>query len=411
MSRYILMIGTALVVICVSLVYFQRESEQKGRHVFFLTEPTLVALDQETFNNERLFENATVLTATSLDLKTLLRQFSKTISAMTISPQTETLYISEGFNLIQISVGQKKSDEFFNLKSYLQSPIVALSPHPDSPKKLYGLCQNREMKVIDISTTVPVIKSLGFVDMIPQNMTVEEMWDNPQTHFLTLSLSQDKDTMLVEIDPEHPQEIIKELTLPKTQIKSGFYVSRELLVTIDPKYSLHIIDWEKQMIIGKYSPNQDFQYAHLYKHPPAGFSLAHQKLYLVTQEGSLMELRWKANKNVIVLNRDIKLENGKVVLNWKMPKYSKQALYFAELSLTPKEGKMPAAAKKKLLPLPPQKTQVPLGPLKKSSVELPLIETAYRTLDVSLFAIQSSNGKMMAPATTFTIDTEKVSHK
>jgi len=149
------MIGTALVVICVSLVYFQRESEQKGRHVFFLTEPTLVALDQETFNNERLFENATVLTATSLDLKTLLRQFSKTISAMTISPQTETLYISEGFNLIQISVGQKKSDEFFNLKSYLQSPIVALSPHPDSPKKLYGLCQNREMKVIDISTTVP----------------------------------------------------------------------------------------------------------------------------------------------------------------------------------------------------------------------------------------------------------------
>ena len=127
-------------------------------------------------------------------------------------------------------------------------------------------------------------------------------------------------------------------------------------------------------------------------------------LYLTDDQSQLMMLSWKANTNVIVLNRDVVLEKGKVVLHWKLPIKNTKVFYFAELSLTPRSI---ASARHKTLPLPPEKTRMPYGPMKKSSLELPLVETVYQSFDVSLFAIHSSNGKIVAPASTFTIDTEK----
>ena len=235
-------------------------------------------------------------------------------------------------------------------------------------------------------------------------MTIEEMWLNPITPTLTVALSQGEDSLLIELDPENWNQSLKELMLPGQKVKGGFYLSKHLMVTVDEKYTLSIIDWEKQLITGKYSPNQNFQDPTVYTKAPKGMVLFSNNLYLTDDQSQLMMLSWKANTNVIVLNRDVVLEKGKVVLHWKLPIKNTKVFYFAELSLTPRSI---ASARHKTLPLPPEKTRMPYGPMKKSSLELPLVETVYQSFDVSLFAIHSSNGKIVAPASTFTIDTEK----
>ena len=240
--------------------------------------------------------------------------------------------------------------------------------------------------------------------LFPETMTIEEMWLNPITPTITVALSQGEDSLLIELDPENWNQSLKELMLPHQTVKGGFYISKHLMVTIDEKYTLNIIDWEKQLITGKYSPNQNFQDPTFYTKTPKGMVLFSNMLYLTDDQSQLMTLNWKTNPHVIVLNRDVVLEKGKVVLHWKLPTKESKIFYFAELSLTPRSI---ASVKNKTLPLPPEKTMLPYGPLKKSSLELPLVETVYRSFDVSLFAIHSSNGKIVAPASTFTIDTEK----
>lgn len=384
-----------------SFAYFQKSVGQKDHHVFLLTEPPLIALDQQTFENETAFERATLITASAIDLKSIVRQFSQPIEAMTATQEPQKIYISQGFNLIQISP-DGEPDRIFNLTEKIKSPLVALSPHPYQKNKLYGLCKNKDVFTLDFSEKKLDINFITTSQLFPEAMTLEGMWVNPVTPTLTVALSQGNDSLLIELDPENWNQSLKELMLPRQKIKGGFYLSKHLMGVIDEKYTLNIIDWEKQLITGKYSPNQNFQDPTFYSKAPKGMVLFSNALYLSDDQNQLMMLKWKANDHTIVLNRDVILEKGKVVLHWKLPSKDTQVFYFAELSLTPRSM---ASVKRRVLPLPPEKTLLPYGPLKKSSLELPLVETVYRSFDVSLFAIHSSNGKIVAPSSTFTIET------
>lgn len=392
-----------LMALFLSFAYFQKGAGQKDRHVFLLTESPLIALDRQTFENEMAFERAALITASSIDLKSIFRHFSQPIEAMTATQSPQKILVSQGFNLIQISPNGE-ADKIFNLEKKIKSPLVALSPHPYHKNKLYGLCKNRDVFMLEISAKNLDVKFLTTSQLFSETMTIEEVWANPITPTLTVALSQGEDSLLVELDPENWNQSLKELMLPHQKIKSGFYLSKQLMVTIDEKYTLNIIDWEKQLISGKYSPNQNFQDPTFYTKAPKGMVLLPHALYLTDDQSQLVMLNWKTNPRVIVLNRDVILEKGKVVLHWKLPTKDKKVFYFAELSLTPRSI---ASVKNKILPLPPEKTLMPYGPLKKSSLELPLVETVYRSFDVSLFAIHSSNGKIIAPASTFTIETGK----
>lgn len=392
-----------LMALFLSFAYFQKGVGQKDRHVFLLTESPLIALDRQTFEISAAFERATFLTASAIDLKSIFRHFSQPIEAITAMESPQRIVISQGFNLIQISPNGQ-ADKIFNLAGEIKSPVVALSSHPYHKNKLYGLCENRDVLTFDLSDKKPQVKRITTSQLFPEKMTIEEMWNNPTMPTLTVALSQGEDSLLVEIDPENWNQSLKELMLPRQRVKAGFYVSKHLMVTLDEKYTLSIIDWEKQLIAGKYSPNQNFQDPMFYTKAPKGMVLFSNRLYLTDDQSQLVMLGWKTNPNVIVLNRDVVLEKGKVVLQWKLPIKSSKVFYFAELSLSPRS---PASAQHKMLPLPPEKTKMPYGPMKKSSLELPLVETVYRSFEVSLFAIHSSNGRIVAPASTFTIDTER----
>ena len=392
-----------IMALFLSFAYFQKGAGQKDRHVFLLTESPLIALDRQTFETPTAFERATFITASAIDLKSILRHFTQPIEAMTATQQPQKIVASQGFNLIQISPNGE-ADKIFNLAAEIKSPLVALSSHPYHKNKLYGICKNRDVLVLDLSEKKPIVKMIATSQLFPETMTIEEMWLNPITPTITVALSQGEDSLLIELDPENWNQSLKELMLPHQTVKGGFYISKHLMVTIDEKYTLNIIDWEKQLITGKYSPNQNFQDPTFYTKTPKGMVLFSNMLYLTDDQSQLMTLNWKTNPHVIVLNRDVVLEKGKVVLHWKLPTKESKIFYFAELSLTPRSI---ASVKNKTLPLPPEKTMLPYGPLKKSSLELPLVETVYRSFDVSLFAIHSSNGKIVAPASTFTIDTEK----
>ncbi|MBI3019666.1 MAG: hypothetical protein HYY61_07245 [Deltaproteobacteria bacterium] len=392
-----------LIALFLSFAYFQKGAGQKDRHVFLLTESPLIALDRQTFENETTFERATFITASAIDLKSILRHFTQPIEAMTATQKPQKIVVSQGFNLIQISPNGE-ADRIFNLAEEIKSPLVALSPHTKHKNKLYGVCKNKDVLMLDLSDKKPIVKTLATSQLFPETMTLEEMWPNPLTPTLIIALSQNDDSLLIELDPENWNQSLKELMLPRQKVKGGFYLSKHLMVTIDEKYTLSIIDWEKQLIIGKYSSNQNFQDPTFYTKTPKGMVLFSNMLYLTDDQSQLMALNWKPNTHVIVLNRDVVFEKGKVVLHWKLPTKDRKVFYFAELSLIPRSL---ASVKKKTLPLPPEKTLLPYGPLKKSSLEMPLVETVYRSFDVSLFAIHSSNGKIVAPASTFTIDTEK----
>lgn len=398
--------GVLVIAFLFTLTYFQKKISPKDEHLFLMIDPPVIALDQKTFNDEFLFQRATLLTSPTISLKFPMRQFSKPILAMASSIQKpEKIYLSQGFNLIQISETQ---DRILNLSDKVQNPISALSTHPLHSEMLYAVTNKGEFYIITISdqpSQKPLsIKSKGVIGSIPQNAVVEEMWTNPVTSSLTLALSQGEDSILIEMDPENILAPSQELILPNVQVRGGFFVSQQLMLLLDVHYHLHIVDWEKQTLIGEYIPNQNFQNTKRYQVLPTGFTLSQSHVYLSDQKGMVSQLSWEPNNNVIVLNRDIQFKKGKVILSWKTPVKQTHALYLGEISLTPRSI---ASPKKRILPFPPEKSQVFFGPLKKTRLEIPMIETTYRSLDISLLAVHPFNGKMISPAVTFTVDTEK----
>lgn len=397
-----------LVILVVSIfcgiILFQKESNHKERHLFILKEPPLIALDRETFQNDILFQRATLLTAPSLNYESTLRQFSSPIRAITFHEPSQKLILSQGFNVVQISIDEG-GDIFYSLHGRIKNPIAAIAAHPLRPNKILVLTSNRELYVAHYPFTTPFkIDFVGIVQSLPSEMKIEQMWTNPFTRHLWVALSSEKDSLLVEMDVEHWNLIHREMFLPKYRLKGGFSVSKQIALVIDEGYQLHVIDTEKKMLIGQFTPNPNFKFADLYRTQPSGLTMVEDRLYLTDNYNSLLKLNWEPNPFAIVLNRDLQKKNGKIVLTWKSPKTTEKSLYFAEISLSPREQ---MERKKENLPIPPAQTQIPMGPMKRSSLEIPQAETAYRSFDVSLFSIHSKHGGMLSPAVVFTIDTER----
>lgn len=363
-----------------------------------------MALDQETFQNLLSFERATVLTAPSINFESAFRQFSGPVRAMTFHDASQKLILSQGFNLVQISLDQG-GDVFYSFRGKIKNPIAAMTAHPLRPNKIIALTENHELYFIHYPFTAPLkIEFVGIMQSLPSQMKIEEMWANPFTKHLLITLSSEKDSLLLEMDAEHWNLIHEEMILPKHRLKGGFSLSKQLALVIDDQYQLHIIDTEKKTLIGKFVPNPNFRFSDLYRTKPSGITLLENRIYLTDDYNSLLRLYWKPNPFTIVLNRDLQRKDGKIVLYWKTPQTTERSLYFAELSLSPRQL---SEKKKENLPAPPVQTQIPMGPLKKGFLELPQAETAYRSFDVSLFSIHSKHGGMLSPAVIFTVDTER----
>lgn len=382
-----------------TLTYFQKGVNPRDSHLFLMVEPPFLAIDQQTFNNDLLFERMTFLTSSAISVKSVLRQFSKPITAITASIQEpEKIYLTQGFNIIEISSGPDKT---YHLQEKMKHPLVALSVHPFNPHKIYALTKDREFYILTMphsSSDSIQVKRKDRLTSLPQNMVIEEMWINPISATLTIALSQNEDTLLVSMDPENETfPIQEELTLPSIKVKAGFQLSQELMVLLDHHYQLYVIDREKKMIIGKYLPNQNFKDFSLYKQRASGLTLSQRFAYLTDDQGNVIKMSWKTNNNVIIVNKDFTFQKGKLILSWKTPVKNTKTLYLGEISLTPQKR---------------SKMQVSFGPLKKQSLELPYpyTETGSRKYDISLMGIHHSNGKMIAPLMTFTIDTEKGVH-
>ncbi|MEK7790974.1 MAG: hypothetical protein AAB309_05055 [Deltaproteobacteria bacterium] len=386
------------------IIFFQKESNHKERQLFILREPPLVALDQETFQNDLSFQRATVLTSPSLNFESTFRRFSGPVRATAFHDPSQKLILSQGFNLVQISIDQG-GDVFYSLRDKIKNPIAAMTAHPLRPNKIMALTENRELYIIHYPFTTPLkVDFVGVMQSLPSQMKIEEMWTNPFTRHLLVTLSSEKDSLLVEMDAEHWNLIHEEMILPKHHLKGGVSLSKQLALVIDDRYQLHVIDTEKKTVIGQFVPNPNFKFADLYRTKPSGMTMLENRLYVTDDYNNLLKLYWEPNPFAIVLNRDLQRKNGKIVLHWKTPKTTEKSLYFAELSLLPKEL---IEKKKENIPTPTVQTQIPMGPLKKSSLELPPAETAYRSFDVSLFSIHAKHGGMLSPAVIFTIDTER----
>lgn len=408
---YIWKMGVFLILIAsvlFSFVLFQRQSNHQERHLFIVNEPPLISLDHDTFHNESLFQRAAMLTASSFNLESIIRRFSSPVTSLTsfsieTSEEQQKIYATQGFNLIQISP-EKGTDKIFSFKGKITSPIIALSFHPVQKQKILALCENREFLSINLEHDKPTLSSLGIAKIIPNYMNIEEMWPNPFKKTITISLSSSQGTLLIEVSPQNLNLSLNEMILPQTILRGGFSISRQIELAVDTLYRLHVIDTEKRLLIGNFIPNPNFKYADLYKTEPAGFISIGEKIYLSDSYNNIMKLSWMPNPYGIIINRDVEIKNGKIVLKWRMPKESKKTLFFAELSLI---SQSPTLIKKKNLAVPADQIQIPFGPSQHSFMELPYFETATRSFDINLFAIHSRNGKMISPATTFTIDTER----
>jgi len=396
---------TLIITVVLSFILFQKQSNHQDRNLFIVSEPPLIALDHKTFNDKVLFERATLLTAPLFRLDSYIRRFSaplKSIAAHPMDYERSIIYATQGKNLIKISLGAG-ADEIYFFEEKLNSPIAGLSFHPVQQQILYALCENNDVFKIDLSAQKPVLQALGKSKIMPEYMTVEDMWPNPFTHHITISYSRNRDTILVDVDPEDWNLSQKEMILTGHVLTGGFYVSKQLQLVADDRYQLHVIDAQKRTRVGQYKPNPHFAYGDLYKTKPIGLTILGKEIFLADNYNSILKLNWSPNKHTIIINREIEIKNGKIALNWKTPQQTRKVLFFAELSLTP-----PALAAKKQpnLPTAPLKTTIPIGPMEKSSMELPFIETAYRSLDIQLFGIHARSGKLLSPAVDFTIETE-----
>lgn len=393
MQNILLNIGVAAVLVFTLLIcfaYFQKGLGQSDKHVFLLKAPYLIALDHVTFENPDFFHRATLLTSQALTLKSTIRQFSKSITALTTSvpnhiPSQDIIYLSQGHNLIEISSNQ---DRIFNLEQKIKDPVIALSRHPYK-SKVYALTDSNELyeiqfdgkKYKDID-----VHLLGKLDQIPKDLLPQEMWTNPITSHLVIGMTKNNDSVLIEFDPDHLQTEAKTLALPGMIVKAGFYVSKDLLVVLDNKYRLHVIDSEKEMIIGNYYPNQYFQDTHLFSKPPQGFGFTKDYCYLVDETGALHQLSWKPNPQAILINRDIKIVKDNVIIQWKSPEPNPSALYLADLSLT---------TPRRIIATPNHHIQVPLD-------RMEAIKS--KSFDVSLLSIHKVSGKIISPAVQFTLE-------
>ena len=92
-----------IMALFLSFAYFQKGAGQKDRHVFLLTESPLIALDRQTFETPTAFERATFITASAIDLKSILRHFTQPIEAMTATQQPQKIIVSQAIDRLKIS--------------------------------------------------------------------------------------------------------------------------------------------------------------------------------------------------------------------------------------------------------------------------------------------------------------------
>ncbi len=368
--------------------YLQKGLGQRDRHVFLLNSPFLIALDHETFENADQFSRASLLTTDTITMRTTTRQFSRGVAALTTGPTSEVVYIVKENTLIEISSAE---DHRYDLKPDIKNPVIALGHH-SVESKIYALTDSHDLYEIQIKNKTFNIRSLGKISNMPQDMAVQEMWINPQTAHLVLALSKEDDSILMTIDPKNLSATLKTLALPGLAIKAGFSVSKDLLVVLDHKYRLHVIDWEREMVLGNYYPNQYFQDSQLFSHAPIGFGFSKDYCYLLDETGGLHQLSWKANPQAILIDRDVKIAKGKVILQWKSPAPNSNTLYLAQLAVTPQRT---ITQTKRIIP-----------PTQNQQLEIPLndIEMASKIFDLSLMSIHKDTGKILSPSVQFTLE-------
>ncbi|OGQ17337.1 MAG: hypothetical protein A3B70_03060 [Deltaproteobacteria bacterium RIFCSPHIGHO2_02_FULL_40_11] len=390
---------SVLLVLVIGLLFALTTLERRignGENAFFLNaHPSLIALDQTSFHDPILFERATLLTAASLDYKAKIRQYIQSMTSITAHPKSDTLWISLGQKLIQFT---PNTETVFDLRRYSKDAIEiqALTVSPLDDALLFGISKDLKIYRIHAQKNDFQIKLIGTSKDFPQNMDLSQMWANPVQNTIYVSFTNGKDSLIQAYMPSAWNHAQKEIAVPGNALYGGMNLSRDLMFLMNNKYELHVLDWSKTQYIGQYVANTNFQFSEIFKTLPIGIALSKNTLYLASSQTQLFELSWKTINNVIVLNRDIQLKKGHVALEWKMPVPKSNALYLAELTLTPRSL---ASEKEKKI------KQKAFGPLHQGVLKIPYFETAYRQFDMNVMAIDQKSGRLLTPAMAFTIET------
>lgn len=386
-----------------SIAYLEKNENRGEKALFLNTEPTLISLDERTFHDPILFERATLLTTHSLNFHTPLRHFLTPIRSMAVRYDPEFIYLTQGHNLIRLAPQRK--DEVFDLQKFsvLDSPLVAISLHPLDQDHLLAISEQRSLYEIAFTSQALTLKKITTLTFLPTNMKLEAFWENSLKRTMTVALSTPQDTLLMELNPKHWNEPSLELIFSRERIKSGFQLSKELMVLITDKPSLKILDWEKRALVGSYEPNKNFTHPKLLHQSAIAMGLGRNHIYYVATPFELIELTWTKTDNVIILNRNFQAKNGKINIEWKMPTQHPNVVYLAETSLK-SEHRGPTTSSRALREH--SIVQKTFGPIKQNLIEVPYTHSV-KELIIKVLAIDNQNGKLIAPSETFTLEAEE----
>ncbi|MBI2026771.1 MAG: hypothetical protein HYS98_03045 [Deltaproteobacteria bacterium] len=338
-------------------VYYGLTSQQENLYYATLQNTALI-LDEESFNESRLFERASLIASQRIYAKKKIASSKLPIEAF-ISLNHNSFYYSHGPDLIKLH-NKKETNITLNLQN--AEFIRGLAVVNSQESQLWAITSLRRLVKISIVNVRAQVSTI-FENFLPNNMDVEAFWIHPKTSHLTFATHNEKDSYIVEYDPEHLEIPFQELTLRGIVMTTGFDMTSHYKALISREGTLYVLNWEKKEIFHAY--RQDSKQIVQKTEQPYEIHLSNAGLFITRENPSsqnfeILSLGWEKSSDILAIHTHMS-DTAALKIQWKFFNKAlnfKDHRFFVYLQVKPNDLH--------------QTSVVGLGPLNTQEVVLPL---------------------------------------